>query len=380
MKPRHLAHLLALPLAALLLSGCWSRLETNELGIVIGYGVDWQAGTYVVTASVLNPRALGTPGNEAGNPTQPTHIMMTGRGSTPGEALAAINTVSSRRTLWGSAQVVVIGEALARHGIDPLLSAITHQPNFRPTTRLFIAHGTARSVFATNVPGLETTIGLELFLMAENAHRAQSYLFAPHVFDVVRWERQKQRAILVPGVSGTTPPLPQGTAYTLPDSAVLHDGRLVAWLPRTEVRPALWTEGLFVHGEFDVPCPGKPGQQGEVHITSGRRSIRVVTSGKRVTAIRVGLRGEGAVTQSCPGASPQAMGTATTAAIAAQERQSLRWAQGQQLDIFGFGETIYRHHPRIWLQTYAQDWPAALARLPVLVTARIRVSQPGITR
>lgn len=382
MRARGLARLIAAVLLSLPLAGCWSRIETNELGVVIGFGVDWQAGTYRVTASVLDPGALGSPGQGGAqaSPTQPAHVLMTGTGSTPGQALAEVNSVSSRHILWGSAQVVVIGQSLAQRGIGPLLSALTHDPLFRPTTRVLIAHGEARGIFAVNNAGLETSIGRDLFLMVQNTHRTESYAWAPHIFDVGRWQSEEDRAMLIPGVSGTTPGLPQGVAYTMDDSAVLLDGRLVAWMTRSEVRPVLWMEGLFVHGHIAVPCPGGAGAEGLVSLSSGGERVRGVVQSGRVVAVDVRLTGDGAVSQGCTGASPTAMSSVASAAVAAAARQSLAWAQGHQLDVLGFGEVVFRHFPHLFLHRYAQDWAATFSQLPVHLSVDINVAQPGITR
>ena len=380
MRAGRLVRLGAALLLGLALTGCWSRIETNELAVVIAFGVDWHAGTYEVTASVLNPRALGTPGNSPSNPTQPAHVLMSGQGSTPQQALADVDNGSSRRMLWGSADVLILGQSLAEHGIGPLMSAITHEPYFRPTTRLIVAHGDARSIFALDNSGLENASGRQIFLMLQNIHRAGTFAWAPHVFDVARWEAEQQRVILLPGIKGQQPPLPQSQAYTIADSAVLQNGRMVGWLPRSEVRIVLWVEGQFVHGQFNVVCPGRLGQQGTVNLYSAGHSVRSLVQGGRLTGFRVRLSGKGSVSQGCAGASQRQMGAAASQAVLEMARQTFQWAQEQHLDVFGLGEMVYRFHPRLWLTSYQGDWPRAFASLPVTLSADIKIPMPGMTR
>ncbi len=374
-----MAFLLAVALLGMPLAGCWSRLETSELASVIAYGVDWHNGRYTVVASVLDPRALGTPGQTAGEPNKPAHILMMGSGSTPGQAFADLDNVSSRRMLWASAEVMVIGQSLAEHGISPLLSAVTHDPDFRPTIRVVVSHGDAQNIFAVDKSGLETSIGRQLYLMLQNQHRAESYSWAPHVFDIERFDAEQQRAILVPGLKGAQPALPEGQAYSVDDSAVLDHDRLVGWLPRAQVRPVLWVEGDFIHGRFQLPCPNQPGQEGVVFVTGAGRRVRAVARGGRISAIAVNLRGRGQVTQGCSGVPATAMGRAVSATVSALFQQSLQWAQGHALDVFGFGETAYRHAPGLWLGGYRVNWPQAFSELPVHVIVQITVTQPGMT-
>lgn len=381
MRAARLGCLLVTALVGLSLTGCWSRLETNELALVISFGADWHHGTYQVIASVLDPKAVGVPTSQSTSTSnKPAHILMTGTGRTAGEALADLDRRSSRRALWSASQVAVIGEGLARHGINPLLAAITHLPSFRPTMRLLIAHGDARAIYVLDHSGLETSVGRQLYLMAQNTHRAQSFLWAPHVFDVRRWQAQQGRATLLPGVVGAPTGLPQEQPYSMPDSAVLQGGRLVAWLPRSEVRSVLWVEGLFVHGQFNVPCPRGSGHQGVVSLAIARSRVRPVVDAARIAAFDVKLSGRGSVLESCPGATPAQMGEAATRTVSGAVQAAVHWAQARHLDVFGFGETAYRRFPHVWLAGYQRDWPESFAHMPVHLFVHVAVTQPGLSR
>ncbi len=367
-------------LISLLLTGCWSRLETNELAVVIGYGIDYTGGMYQVTASVYDPKAIGQAGQVMSHPTEPAHVLMSGKGGTLGQALAKVNDQSSRRMMWGAAQTVVLGEGAVDQGINPIFSALTHLPDFRPTTRVVVAHGEAKSVFGVQSAGLETTVGRLIFLTAQNAHRDQSTLWAPHIYDLGRWEYQQQRAILIPAVRLNPNSQKDVPPLLMDDSAVLVDGRLVAFLPQAEVRPDLWIEGYFVHGHFQVPCPGNVGGQGEVFVTSGKRQVRPVVTAAHLEAIDLTLRGNGLVAQGCPGANATAMSGAADAVVAQLTDQSLQWAQSYGWDVFGFGETVYRHYPRLWLQKYQGDWPNTFSKLPVHLQVKINIELQGVTK
>lgn len=369
---------------ALLTTGCWSRIETNELAIVIAYGVDWRHGSYQVIASVLAPRAVGLPGQggPSAQPNQPAHILMTGTGSTPGAAMASIDNRSSRRILWGSAQLMVVGQGLAEHGLAPLLRAVTHQPGFRPTLRLLIAHGSAYQLFAVDRSGLETSIGRDLFLMAQNDHRSNGLLWAPHVFDIYRWFTQQQRAFLIPGVTGSQPQLPQEATYRMPDSAVFAAGKagqFVSWLPAQQVRIVLWIEGVFDHGYFTSACPGGPGAA-VVHLTSGKRHLRaLLDQAGQLRGIAVTLRAEGRIAQGCPQGTTPGVSTMASRLILQQAEQVIGWSKARHQDIFGFGEFLYRYHPELWVSQLRSDWPAIWAKLPVHLSVHVRIVSPGMT-
>ncbi|HWI53988.1 MAG TPA: Ger(x)C family spore germination protein, partial [Symbiobacteriaceae bacterium] len=127
---------LLLPLlgALLLLTGCWSRVEVNDLAIVSLVGIDrTPEGEIELWINVVVPaRAGGAPG--AGAPTgQPGNpfIMLNARGKTILHAATRLQRQLPRRLFWAHARVILLGERLARDGSLPAVDFLTRHRELR---------------------------------------------------------------------------------------------------------------------------------------------------------------------------------------------------------------------------------------------------------
>jgi len=367
-------------LAALLLTGCWNRYETNELSIPDGLGFDWSNGQYAAIASAYNTRAAVSPGGQGGGSATdvnlPETLFLTGHGAAPGLALTDIDHVSSRHVLWAPAGLVLIGQGAAQHGIAPILEALAHEPWFRPTIRIMVAHGSASQILQKRQSGPETSISRALVLISQTSQFDQSTSWAPHLFDVYRMDAEQGRSYLLPAVSNTDTAFPQGPPYSIADSAVMTNDRLVAWLPRHQVRMALWMDGRFTRGTFAITCGGGPGA---INVYQAGQRVQPILSGSQVTGMSVQLTGRATVVNPCPSHDLSTIQSAADAAVQADAASTINWIKSTGYDVAGFGEDVYRVAPGAW-SAVGQQWPATLVTLAIRLKVQITVAGSGITR
>lgn len=371
----------AVCIASLILGGCWDQRETSQISIITAIAADWIDGQYLVTAEATNTRAVATPGQGGGAaPNKPETVLYTGHGATPMEALDDIEHVSSRKVFWASAHVLIIGSGLAQRGIVPLLDGIARDARFRITERVLIASGSAQSILATRVPGVETDVGKEIYLLAQSMTQLTSEGYAPHMYDLMRWDAEPGRDPLVVGVSLVSSPVPNGPKYTLSESAVLHDGRLVAWLPRDQVTMALWLEGLFKAGTFPLTCPGNPNRVGRFRVIKVTSRTRPIIKDETITAMDVQLGARAGVIQSpCSGATLNQLRESAESELRSSVEKTVAGAQQQQNDIFGWGDMVYRWHPGLWKTRYEGNWRTVFGSLPVHMSVEVNMQYTGET-
>ncbi|MGZ6507300.1 MAG: Ger(x)C family spore germination protein, partial [Tumebacillaceae bacterium] len=152
--------LLILLMMVLLLSGCWNRRELNDLGIVVGLGIDKQGDRYLLTAQLVNPTEIvSTKGGGSNLPV--TTFQTTGRSVF--EAVRRMTTISPRK-LWGShLRVCVLGEDFAREGVSKALDLLSREHELRSDFYLIVAKGTrAENVLKVLTP-LEKIPSTSLF-------------------------------------------------------------------------------------------------------------------------------------------------------------------------------------------------------------------------
>lgn len=376
--------LAAMLLLGLLLSGCWDRHETNDLSIVVALGLDWQDGQYTATAEIINTKAVKTPGQGGGGgapPDKPQSLLLTGHGTDPAAALGRLDNASSRRVFWPDLQVVVIGESLAKHGIGPVIATLMRYPQIPISARTLVSHGAAGALVGQREPGLETTVGRNLLLLAESGRLDQSSGYAPQIYDILRWEAEAGRAALVEAVQAVTPAQPTAPAFLLDHSAVLQDDRLVGWLPRDHVRMVLWMTGRFVRSNFQFACPGAPARVGSFRVSNAKGRVEPVITDGHLVAMEVSLDGRaGILHSSCPDASLADLQQAAAAAVQSEALDSIDWMEQNREDIVGLGEQIFRHAPKLWRQRIAANWPSVLRTLPVQLHVRLHLQYMGETR
>lgn len=126
-------------LCLLMLSGCWSRRELNELLIVLGVGVDWKDGEYLVSFQVVNPSEISAQ-RKGGD--RPPSTLYQGRGKTLFEAARSLTAEAPRKVYMGHLQLYVIGEELAKRGIKDFLDNSVRDNELRMDFNLVVARGT----------------------------------------------------------------------------------------------------------------------------------------------------------------------------------------------------------------------------------------------
>lgn len=137
--------LLCLPLLSVLLSGCWDDRELNELGITSGSAYDWEDNQWKATYQVINPSsgASGMGGSGGGSTSSPPFLTFTVKGRTIMEAIERTNLTSTREMFFSHSRITVIGESLARHGINQLIDMFLRKQDARETVFVFISQGDA---------------------------------------------------------------------------------------------------------------------------------------------------------------------------------------------------------------------------------------------
>lgn len=100
-------------LMTLVLSGCWSRKELNELAVSIGLGIDQTENGYLVTTQIVAPRQAAS---GAGGANGPPALVMATEESTVIEALRKLTTKLPRKIYLSHLSILLIDESIAREG------------------------------------------------------------------------------------------------------------------------------------------------------------------------------------------------------------------------------------------------------------------------
>ncbi|MDB4897422.1 MAG: gerKC2, partial [Firmicutes bacterium] len=109
-------------LMLLMLTGCWSRVELNDIGVSLGMGVDQGESAPVrLTLYIARSMGGGTGASKAGG--DPDWVVAR-EAQNIADAMREIALASPRRLTLHHLRVVVVGEDYARAGIGELMDFI----------------------------------------------------------------------------------------------------------------------------------------------------------------------------------------------------------------------------------------------------------------
>lgn len=145
--------LLVFPLFLFLLTGCYNYREVNNLAITSAIGIDKEGEEYITTAQVVTTKK--STGNVNASENIPS-IVYSSKGKTIQEALRKTVLESPKRLYASHLEILVIGESLAKEGIEEILEFFFRDPEIRMQFLVVIAkNASAEDVLECLTP-LET--------------------------------------------------------------------------------------------------------------------------------------------------------------------------------------------------------------------------------
>ncbi|MGO1470485.1 MAG: Ger(x)C family spore germination protein [Tissierella sp.] len=118
------------------LISCTISNEIDTLGIVVAVGLDVDGDEVVLTNEVINPMDVSS--NE-GNESQEFARFVISRGRTIQEAMSNASLTFDKKLYYPHAHMIIIGEDLAKNGLDGFADIFSRDNEIRETTFLMIA-------------------------------------------------------------------------------------------------------------------------------------------------------------------------------------------------------------------------------------------------
>jgi len=136
-------------LCCVLLSGCWDRIEINDLAIVLATGIDYEDGKVQLTSQIFIPRKASA-GDSSGSGGSPSGVTMirTADGHTIAEALNRLQRKVPRNMFWGHCEVIIISEQAGKRGIREYIDFFLRYPQFREHAYVFSSERAAKDILA----------------------------------------------------------------------------------------------------------------------------------------------------------------------------------------------------------------------------------------
>ncbi|WML44219.1 Ger(x)C family spore germination protein [Neobacillus sp. PS3-40] len=376
-----------------LLSGCWNQKELTDLAIVIAMGVDkGKDKRFDVTFQLVNPGNVSS-GQNGGGQGLPIAVYKSS-GDTLTEAARNATKKISRRLYYAHANLLVISEELAREGILNIIDALERDPEFRTTTEMIIAKDTTAEEVVTTLTILDKLPVTKITKELQNTEKMLGENIAVNIDDFVAGLISTGKNPIVSGymVSGDkrkarkAENLTQTTtmAYLEADGlALFKHGKLIGWMKNKKARGVVWVLNKIKSTDINIDWKGNKAALNITPIRSKTKTSVTFKNGK--PAFQVLIKEESIISEVNTALnldSPdelQKIEKKVGREIKKQVLSSIKEAQRQKCDVFGFGEKVHLANHKLW-NKMKNNWDELFASAEVSVKVKAYNRRAGVRR
>ena len=298
---------------SILLSGCNGAKELDQRANVIAIGLDTaqQEGMFTVSYQMAIPK-----GESKGEGSEDT-VTITNIAPSLAEARNLLNTEVAMQATLSHTKIIVIGEDLARKGLDKMLGPFMRYREYRGSVFVVVTKGTAKNFFEKNKPAFVTSMSKYYEQKISNGQETGYYLNTTlHQYYTRLKSKSGQPFMTLVGInpkSGEGPistskapgekingynagdiPRQGGNAVDFAGVALFDGDKMVGTLSTTETRMLAMLLGIYQSGFYVVDDPLDPTSAVNVTMRLGSKpkiSVTIV-EGKPIINVAILLEGE----------------------------------------------------------------------------------------
>ncbi|MEW9672529.1 Ger(x)C family spore germination protein [Ammoniphilus sp. 3BR4] len=387
---RYIIQASVLGFAMLLLAGCWSRRELNELAIAVAMGIDKVENEYQITVQVVEPSQVAS-GKGGGDGRSPVTTYQA-NGKTEIEAIRKMTMISPRRIYTSHLRMLVIGEEVAKAGIKNTLDFLSRGQEFRTDFNVVVTKGTRASQILKILTPTEKIPANKMFSSLNQSEIIWGPTSATTLIellsDIVKQGKQPvltgiqvignaQQGESQDNISSPSPP----TQIGYRGYAVFRNNKLVGWLNEKESNGYNFVVNNIKSSIVNTPCP----QEGHLafEIIHSSTELNSFLRNKK-PSIKIEIRTEGNISEvNC--SNLNITKTEVLEELENNLEQEIKKdiehvinisQKKMKSDIFGFGEVIHRSHLSYWEQV-RDDWEKIFANLPVDINVDLKIRRIG---
>lgn len=379
-------------LLVLLLTGCWDKVELNDVSIITGIAIEkGEEANYKMSVSSINSTELSKTSATGNSPSTVFSL----EGESVSELSNKMNIGLTRKQIYSHTRIVVIDEEIAEEGMLEFLDFLERSGEFRNDFNILIAKG----VKASDI--LKITFSVQKDPSMKIHKQAQSLLTewggdpSVRLTDfisslVVEGKHPVTTVVSIQGDPKKGASVDNNKMLD-PNAIVIIDGlgifkydKLVGILSMEDTRSYLWTEDLK-QTNISVPCneetEDKKFNDIRVISTSSKKETKY-KNGKAELIIKV-IGEADLVGTHCSDPLTK------TETFEKYEKQAEKFIEDEikatinkvqeeyQIDIFGFGQSLNRSNHKTF-KKIKNDWDQYFSEANVKVEAEIFLRRSGI--
>ncbi|MDQ0216254.1 spore germination protein KC [Oikeobacillus pervagus] len=378
---KHVPFFVVFCMSIFLLSGCWDRVEINDIAIVTGTAIDKRKGKGIeLSLQVFVPSSIssgggGTQGGGGG----PLTLVVTQKGKNMADALSKIQSELPRRIFWGQCKVFIFSEKVAKEGIKDHLDFLLRHPQPRERAYVFVSQGKAKHILDLKAVlerhsaegvreladlrvGLKATLqNLDEMLKSESESSALPYL--------VTFKGKK---------SGQENP----EFLKIFGSAVLKKGKMIGKISEKNTRGVLWLRDEIKEYTVTVDPKNIEGDVSLNPVSAHINMIPKIKNGKWKMTVKIKTEGEAVQNRMdvsiIDSKTIKEIEKSYQEAIKKRINTAIRLSQHKlKADILNFGKEFHRKYPKEWKKV-AKRWEEVFPEVEVELDIDAHVRRKGI--
>lgn len=363
----------------IILVGCWNYKEINDVSIVTGIAIDYDADKdlYIITTEII--KTAGSTQEERMSGTT-----FVSKGASIFDAIRNMIINTGKKLYWSDAAVVIVSQDIASQGIIPALDVLIRGLEIRSDIWLLVSK--------------EKTAGEILDTRTLKIHRIVSY----HIEDIMKNENSISKYYGMPvwrfvkdlysdGISPACPGIEivnvnNTDILQVKDTCVFKGDRFVGWLDENETKYFLWVIGNLENGLFNLEFkePDLPDKLSLEIVDSKTKKDAVYEDGNLIVKINIKVDATIAELSGNYDFSKPEKKSALENLTAEQIKKDIiivieKVQKEYKSDIFGFRTLIKRKLPELWRGKIEPNWDYYYNSLNTQVNVKVTIKGSAST-
>jgi spore germination protein KC len=363
---------------SLFTGGCWDRLEVNDMALVLASGVDaMPQQKYKVSIQLALPTGGGESQAQTSSAGKNSFFVEDETGVDIWDTTSKIQEKLSRRVFPAHRRILIIGEKLAKRGLQPILDAFIRQPESRMRTYILVAKGgTAEKILKAPYPIEKVpTEGIREILHSEIG-------LAVDLKNLLM-DRAANQSIVLPTVELAENGKTTKKIFQISGAAVFHHDKLAGYLNDRQTRGLVLLRQEPLKSELTVYIPALKGNMSADMLKTSIKVKAKKIRGQIVMYINTLAQLGIAENQTELDLSEPKTVTAIEHLFAEELKKQLKTSLDEvqkkyKSDVVGFGEVIHRTYPQDW-KSMKQNWDQKFPNLKIVWDTSAKIKRTGMT-
>lgn len=341
--------ILALLLAALPLSGCWSFKTLEHMAYIHALGVDYRDGQYTIYAQIANFTNIAK--TDVGGQQNENVPVWVGKASGKSFNVAIFNLYDTlqRRLYWSHLSTLVFTESAAKKGIEEIRDLFQRFGEFRPTFWVFTTNIRLEKLFtaaaAVDPSPVYSKLGDPIDMNKQSSFPA----LPKRMHEFVALFREESHTLVIPSLKVDKKSWFDQKKYfeeiVFDGYSVMHRGKWMGMLSSEEARGLLWLNRNLVRSPLSI----RLSENSVSSVVVKKPTIKIIPIFEQdQVRFSLHLKLNGHFTQLKGISEEDEIRKKVRETIQAQVLRTYRAGLKIDADVLNLSDTVYRKHSKDW--------------------------------